>query len=149
MRLHTILATILAFGVLLPSSTTHAQNRDPLHNDAVRSVGGQRVVDLPPAIPGYSPTRRPPKLDGPAGGRYMVETPTGLVQCTSPMVERESCEPSDLGQVQRWRSWVIKRQGQWQVCAEPVVGSQCQALIYVPKAGEPRWPPPARPMSRS
>lgn len=111
------------------------------HNEAVRIVASQHQVELPPAIPGYSKTRRPPTLSPYSESRYMVETPTGLVQCTSHMVERASCEPSDFGRAVRWRTWVVKRGGQWLACSGPEAGAKCQPLIHVAKPGGSTFPP--------
>lgn len=104
------------------------------YNEAVRIVGGKRVVELPPLNP-YSPKQFVP----PAGSHvlrnhaYMVETPNGLLQCTVPFYAKAGCEPSTYGSVRQRRTWVVLHKGEWKGCIGLDAPKQCRALY--PKQG--------------
>ena len=115
-----------------------AQGATAPYNEAVRIVDGKRLVELPPPVPGYSKSRRPPPISAAFRAGVLIEHSSGLVQCTWAMYERESCEPSDYGRVKRMRTWIVKRDGHWQGCVGLPTPTRCAPLY--PKLG-PNDPP--------
>lgn len=131
----------LALGISMGASCNAiAQGATAPYNEAVRIVGGQRIVELPPPVPGYSKTRRPPRISAAFRAGVLIEHPRGLMQCTWMMYEPESCEPSDYGQVKRMRTWLVKRNGEWQGCVGLPTPTRCVQLNAKPVTGAPFGP---------
>jgi hypothetical protein len=105
--------------------------------------GAKRVV-LPPAPMGFSgkPQPRPSKplliAEGAMVVVYMIETESGLVECSD--MFRSTCRPSTYGIEKRWRNWLVRRGGLWLTCNGPERSAQCVASVGLngPK-GERDW----------
>jgi hypothetical protein len=106
------------------------------YNEAVKVVGGQRQVQLPPMSnddkvsfyePGFSKGDR-------YIGLYMIETAAGLVECVDPLYHARACRPSTYGQKELYRTWIVLRTGEWQMCLGPQRVERCLRIVY-PKPG--------------
>lgn len=97
------------------------------YNEAVKLVGGKRVVELPPPNPRKLFI---PKVGGPYGGfaTYMIEGPAVLLQCTVPLYAPEACEPSTYGKAKRPRTWIVLRNGVWEGCTGIDAPKKCRAI---------------------
>lgn len=118
--------------------TAGAQPKGPTvpYNEAVKVVGGKRLVQLPPMSnddkvsfyePGFSKGDR-------YIGIYMIETEAGLVECVDPLYHARSCKPSTYGAKKLNRTWIVQRAGEWQMCQGPQRVERCLRIIY-PKPG--------------
>jgi hypothetical protein len=106
------------------------------YNEAVKVIGGQRKVQLPPMSnddkvsfyeAGFS------KGDQYIG-IYMIETGAGLVECVDPLYHTRSCRPSTYGMKKLNRVWIVMRAGEWQMCQGPQRVERCLRIVY-PKPG--------------
>ena len=98
------------------------------YNEAVRIERGRRVVELPPVVPGYPQRRRPPVIGPFHKAQFQIEHTSGLVQCTYPMFDAASCEPSSYGTVISYRTWIVKRGTQWFGCTGVRSPTRCEPL---------------------
>jgi len=109
------------------------------YNEAVRVIGGKRIVQLPPPNP-HNPKQFVPRLDGaykPHAG-YMIEAEAGLMQCTLPVYHQHGCEPSTYGSKRSVRTWIVLRGGQWQACIGIDQPKKCRALYPTPGSPDAR-----------
>lgn len=105
-------------------------------NEAVSMVSGQPTVHTPPL---------PAKAGAPcaagarchAGAWRMVETPSGLMECTEPWARPASCRPSTYGTEKLRRVWVVRRDGDWLQCQYPDMHSRCAPIFARPPANLP------------
>jgi hypothetical protein len=67
----------------------------------------------------------------PSGWR-MVETTSGIQECTEFYARPGTCRPSTFGQEKRPRQWIVKSKGQWLQCERPDLGSRCVGLSALP-----------------
>jgi len=72
-----------------------------------------------------------------AGSWRMVETPSGLMECTEPYARPGSCRRSTYGEQKLRRVWVVRKGGAWFQCQYPDVGSKCADLFARPPANLP------------
>ena len=90
-------------------------------NEAVRVMtDGTQKVEVPPlpsvALGSPCPAAKP----GCAGGGWkMLESNSGLVECTEVFARPTTCRPSTYGGEKRSRTWIVKIKGQWVQCAQP------------------------------
>lgn len=98
-------------------------------NEAVSEKAGQRVVELPPAVVGKSGKPLPPrKATFPIANApfvFMIETQAQLLECSEFEVRADECRPSTIGQQVLTRTWIVKRQGRWWLCAGPERSAEC------------------------
>jgi hypothetical protein len=64
-----------------------------------------------------------------AGAWYMVETETGLLECTEPYARPGTCRSSTYGSQKLPRVWVVKHGGRWLWCQYPDLASRCAQLF--------------------
>lgn len=97
-------------------------------NEAVRfGPTGKRVET--PAVPRSVIRPCEPSAGCHAGAWRMVETETGLMECTETWARPTSCRPSTFGAQKLPRLWVIKRNGQWFHCQYPDLSSKCTPVF--------------------
>lgn len=98
-------------------------------NEAVSEHSGARAVELPPALVDKNGIRLPPRRAtfpiANAPFFFMIETPDQLMECTQFEVNTKECRPSTLGQQVLTRTWIVKRQGRWWLCAGPERAAEC------------------------
>ena len=103
-------------------------------NEAVRVMtDGTQKVEVPPlpsvALGSPCPAAKP----GCAGGGWkMLESNSGLVECTEVFARPTTCRPSTYGVEKRSRTWIVKVKGQWVQCAQPDISGKCVSLKSLP-----------------
>ena len=130
MKLQTPIAAI---GLLLAiaTATVQAEPAGPAFpgNEAVRIVGGKRVVEAPPLT---AATQRyikgggklpPPSASGEV---FMIEGPVGLMECRSVYLSETGCVPSTLGTTKRSRFWTVKLNSVWLHCESRAASRKCE-----------------------
>lgn len=125
----------LASLALLIAVTTATAQQVP-GNEAVRVTAGRRTVTLP-AVPARRPPLRRADAGSHAGAWRMVETASGLMECTEPWARDGSCRPSTYGAQRLFRVWVVLHRGTWLQCQFPDLGSRCAPLRARPPANMP------------
>ncbi len=105
-------------------------------NEAVKVTATGKQVEAPPL-----PTS-PPKLCAAhanchAGAWHMVETNSGLVECTEPYARPTSCRASTYGAQKLSRLWIVKVGSTWRWCQFPDLGSKCADIYARPPANLP------------
>jgi len=101
-------------------------------NQAVRAGG----VDLPPPP---ASAGKPCRADGKchAGSWHMVETASGLMECTEPFARPGTCRRSTYGTEKLSRLWIVKKGSTWQWCQHPDLDSKCVDIYARPPANLP------------
>lgn len=72
-----------------------------------------------------------------AGAWRMVETNSGVMECTEPWARAGSCRASTYGSQKLARVWVVKRNNQWAQCQYPDLTSKCTPVFARPPANLP------------
>lgn len=72
-----------------------------------------------------------------AGAWRMVETDSGLMECTEPWARPGSCRTSSYGSQKLARVWVVKRNNEWAQCQYPDLSSKCTPIFARPPANLP------------
>ena len=62
----------------------------------------------------------------------MLESNSGLVECTEVFARPTTCRPSTYGVEKRSRAWIVKVKGQWVQCAQPDISGKCVSLKSLP-----------------
>lgn len=103
-------------------------------NEAVRVLAdGTKKVDTPPIPSAGLPAPCPAEKSGCAGsGWRMVETASGLQECTEIYARPGTCRTSTYGTEKRSRLWIVKSGGQWLQCQRPDIGSKCVSTKALP-----------------
>lgn len=114
-------------------------------NEAVRIVGGKRVVEAPPVIGSYRSFKpdsysRPTQSGNRGGEVTMIEGPDGLMACEVPVLIKTACIPSDIGTVKRSRIWLVKLGGNWQQCNSRVAPMVCKPWVSTGKTVDAMLP---------
>ena len=135
-RSHTLLVA-LTFAVFGASANAQFVKG----NEAVRtSTTGERLVELAP-LPSAGPIRKTKPCLAQAGCHagpwHMVETRTGLMECTEVYAREGTCRPSSYGTTKLSRIWVVKAGGQWLQCQFPDLGSKCVKVFAPPPTNLP------------
>ena len=136
MKPHPFLAVaVLAW----TSSVSHAQFVKG--NEAVEQLpGGSQKVHIAP-LPNTGPARAslpcPAERVCHAGSWLMVETETGLMECTDAYARPGTCRPSTYGTKKIARLWVVKSKGVWLQCQYPDLASKCVPMFARPPANLP------------
>jgi hypothetical protein len=96
-------------------------------NEAVRMLAdGTKKVETPPTAGAVLARPCPAAQAGCAGGGWkMVETQTGLMECTEIYARPGTCRASTFGTEKRSRLWIVKQGSQWLQCQQPDLGSKC------------------------
>jgi hypothetical protein len=100
-------------------------------NEAVRIVNGKRVVEEPPLTAATQRYLKAGfKLAPPRDGAevYMIEGPTGLMDCASVYFSPTGCIASTLGVSQRSRFWTVKLDGLWLHCESRLPKRKCEPV---------------------
>lgn len=96
-------------------------------NEAVKLMpDGTTRVETPPTAGAVLARPCPAAQAGCAGGGWkMVETQTGLMECTEIYARPGTCRASTFGTEKRSRLWIVKQGSQWLQCQQPNLGSKC------------------------
>lgn len=103
-------------------------------NEAVKVMpDGSKRIETPP-LPSASLGKPCPAAQaGCAGGGWlMVETNTGLVECTEIYARPGACRASTYGTEKRSRLWIVKSGSQWMQCQYPDLASKCVSTKSLP-----------------
>jgi hypothetical protein len=103
-------------------------------NEAVKVMpDGSKRIETPP-LPSASLGKPCPAAQaGCAGGGWlMVETNTGLVECTEIYARPGTCRTSTYGTEKRSRLWIVKSGSQWMQCQYPDLASKCVSTKSLP-----------------
>lgn len=125
---------LIAALAVIPCSSADAQFVKG--NEAVQSSAAGKVVATPPltaavgAICGANAACH-------AGAWHMVETNTGLVECTEPFARPAACRASTYGTQKLPRLWIVKTGSVWRWCQYPDLGSKCTDMFARPPANLP------------
>ena len=105
-------------------------------NEAVTSSPSGRKVETPPVLASMG---KPCAANGSchAGAWNMVETSSGLLECTEPSARPTTCRPSTFGSQKLPRLWVVKKGKAWLWCQYPDLGSKCVDMAARPPANLP------------
>jgi hypothetical protein len=125
--------TTAAIGVLfaIVTATACAENAATAFpgNEAVRIVGGKRVVEAPPLtaaakrfVDGGGKTAPP----APGSEVFMIESAEGLMECRGVFLSSTGCVPSTLGTSKRSRFWTVKLKGTWMHCESREPSRKCE-----------------------
>lgn len=103
-------------------------------NEAVKAMpNGTKKVETPPlpSVPLGKPC--PAQQSGCTGGGWkMLETDSGLMECTEVFARPGTCRASTYGSEKRSRSWIVKSRGQWMQCQLPDLSGKCVSLTSLP-----------------
>ncbi len=120
--------------IALALATSAASAQFVKGNEAVRVLAnGTKTVEVPtlPSVALGSPC--PAAKPGCAGGGWkMLESDSGLVECTEVFARPTTCRPSTYGVEKRSRAWIVKVKGQWVQCAQPDISGKCVSLKSLP-----------------
>lgn len=105
-------------------------------NEAVRMQAGKATIQTPP-VPAKAIPPCAANAHCHAGAWRMVETASGLMECTEPWARPTSCRPSTYGTEKLRRVWVVQRSGQWLQCQYPDLASRCTPVFARPPANLP------------
>ena len=120
--------------IALSLATSAASAQFVKGNEAVRVMADvTKKVEVPPlpsvALGSPCPAAKP----GCAGGGWkMLESDSGLVECTEIFARPTTCRPSTYGVEKRSRVWIVKVKGQWVQCAQPDISGKCVSLKSLP-----------------
>jgi hypothetical protein len=130
MKTHAHFFTLIA--LVLAASAASAQF--VMGNEAVRVMpDGSKKVEVPPLPSASLGSPCPATKPGCAGGGWkMLESKSGLVECTEVFARPTTCRPSTFGVEKRSRAWIVKVQGQWMQCAQPDISGKCVSLKSLP-----------------
>lgn len=107
-------------------------------NEAVSATATGIVVTMPPTPASRSGLKVcAPNANCHAGSWRMVETMSGLMECTEPWARPGSCRASTYGSQKLARVWVVKRNGAWMQCQYPDLSSRCTPMFVRPPANLP------------
>jgi hypothetical protein len=116
----------------LAATTTSAQFVKG--NEAVKVMpDGTTKVEKPPLPTASLGAPCPAAKPGCAGGGWkMLESQTGLVECTEVFARPGTCRESTFGTEKRSRVWIVKLKGEWTQCERPDVLGKCVSLKSFP-----------------
>jgi hypothetical protein len=103
-------------------------------NEAVTGrPDGSKKVGLPPQPSGTLAKPCPATQTGCAGGGWkMVETTSGLMECTEFYARAGTCRVSTYGTEKRSRVWIVRVRSQWLQCQYPDLASKCVSTKALP-----------------
>lgn len=103
-------------------------------NEAVKVMpDGTKKVETPPLPAASLGAPCPATKSGCAGGGWkMLESQSGLVECTEVFARPGTCRDSTYGTEKRSRVWIVKRKGEWTQCERPDVSGKCISLKGFP-----------------
>jgi len=120
--------------IALALATSAASAQFVKGNEAVRVMSdGTKKVEVPPLPSVALGSPCPAAKAGCAGGGWkMLESDSGLVECTEVFARPTTCRPSTYGVEKRSRAWIVKVKGQWVQCAQPGISGKCVSLKSLP-----------------
>lgn len=120
--------------IALALATSAASAQFVKGNEAVRVMAdGTQKVEVPPIPSVALGSPCPAAKYGCAGGGWkMLESDSGLVECTEVFARPTTCRPSTYGVEKRSRAWIVKVKGQWLQCAQPDISGKCVSLKSLP-----------------
>lgn len=120
--------------ITLALATSAASAQSVKGNEAIRVMAdGTKKVEVPPLPSVPLGTSCPAAKPGCAGGGWkMLESDSGLVECTEVFARPTTCRPSTYGVEKRSRAWIVKVKGQWMQCAQPDISGKCVSLKSLP-----------------
>lgn len=127
-------ALLVALGVATMAHSPQANAQFVKGNEAVTIASdGSRRVETPP-LPGISlgPACPADKAGCAGGGWMMVETASGLSECTEIYARPNTCRGSTYGTEKRSRLWIVKSRGHWLQCQFPDLSSKCVSTKTFP-----------------
>ena len=124
---------LLALGALALAATT-ASAQFVKGNEAVKVMpDGTKMVETPPLPTASLGAPCPAAKAGCAGGGWkMLESPSGLVECTEVFARPGTCRESTYGVEKRSRVWIVKLKGEWTQCERPDIAGKCISLKGFP-----------------
>lgn len=134
MKLISTLATLVVASFATLGTAAHAQFVKG--NEAVTVTAAGKKVETP-LMPGSVGKACGANANCHAGSWRMVETESGLVECTEPWARPGSCRASSYGTQKLPRLWVVKRGSDWLQCQYPDLGSKCVPMFARPPANLP------------
>ena len=98
-------------------------------NEAVKVLSdGSKKVETPP-VPSTGPASKSKPCAADAGCHagpwHMVETASGLRECTEPFARATSCRDSTYGTQKLSRLWIAKKGSTWLWCQYPDMAGKC------------------------
>ena len=127
------LATVLIALGSSQGSAMAANGATASYNEAVRTVNGQRVVDVLP-FPAHMKhalayLKRPEQYPTNQSVNS-IETQQGLMDCVGTLwYHPQACSRSTLGKQVLDRTWVVEMNGRWFTCATYTTSKSCVPLI--------------------
>ncbi|HAX21052.1 MAG TPA: hypothetical protein DCY64_12315 [Hydrogenophaga sp.] len=120
--------------IALALATSAASAQFVKGNEAVKVMtDGSKKVEVPPlpsvALGSPCPAAKPGCT---GGGWKMLESDSGLVECTEVFARPTTCRPSTYGVEKRSRAWIVKVRGQWMQCVQPDISGECVSLKSLP-----------------
>lgn len=104
------------------------------YNEAVRTEGGKRVVEVLP-FPSHMASAvkffRTPEQERPHTSPVVViETPEGPMDCLgTSWYHPKACSPSSFGRELRLRTWLVKMNGTWSGCSNQLKPVSCVPIV--------------------
>lgn len=129
-----VISTLVFATSALFSLSTHAQYVKG--NEAVQRTSSGTTISTPP-VPASVGKVCGASAKCYAGAWRMVETNSGLQECTEPFARPTSCRASTYGSQKLSRVWVVKRGSEWQQCQFPDLSSKCTPIFARPPANLP------------
>ena len=123
-----VVQRIIVFALLIIGAST-ALAQFVKGNEAVRVMAdGSKKVETPP-VPSTGPASKSKPCAADAGCHagpwHMVETSSGLRECTEPFARATSCRDSTYGTQKLSRLWIAKKGTTWLWCRYPDLGGKC------------------------
>ena len=129
-----VLVTTAVLSIALLSLNARAQYVKG--NEAVKATASGKSVETPPSPSAVGKVCLA-NAKCHAGAWRMVETSTGLQECTEPWARAGSCRASTYGSQKVSRVWVVKRNNEWAQCQYPDLASKCTPVFARPPANLP------------
>lgn len=128
------LVQTLVMGVAVAAASSASVAQFIKGNEAVKVMpDGTKRVETPPLPTATLAAPCPAAKAGCAGGGWlMVETPTGLMECTEFYARPSTCRSSTYGTEKRSRLWIVKTGNQWMQCQYPDLASKCVSTKALP-----------------
>ncbi len=105
-------------------------------NEAVTSTASGKTVLTPP-VPASIGKACAANAKCHAGAWHMVETGSGLLECTEPFARPTACRASTYGAEKLPRLWIVKVGPTWKWCQYPDLARKCVDMFAKPPANLP------------
>jgi hypothetical protein len=135
------LAQLIVVAIMTAAGSPAALAQFVKGNEAIKVMpDGSKKVETPP-LPTTGPIRSAKPCNANAGCNagawHMVETNTGLLECTEVYARPGTCRASSYGVAKISRLWVVKSGSNWLQCQYPDLGSKCVNVFARPPANLP------------